>query len=344
MCNELKGRVIGDRPDKAQRFITSRLVRTEVNYFSNQGTLEGLKAAGFTKYRFIATLDLRTSEICRKLDLKVFNIDDAEIGVNLPPLHPFCRSVIVPAYENENRAVRTRWARNPVTGKGTKVPADMSYDEWYKKYVSGNGLKAAGENDIINPAGKSPYSNTMLTYNPDATYEISLEDYSEAVCKGISKECKRVAEQGYMDNNEHLSLVNLKTGKTEYMEDGLPSSVGGTDFWNFIRNNKSESYAFVHNHNTESKFSETDMQTLLGDNSVNMFVISRFDGKCFVVENNGKKPQSLFFNDIYEDDIKKIADLVKIGEITAGERTFLREKTMVDNVIRDYTKGMKQFG
>lgn len=44
MCNELKGRVIGDRPDKAQRFITSRLVRTEVNYFSNQGALEGLKA------------------------------------------------------------------------------------------------------------------------------------------------------------------------------------------------------------------------------------------------------------------------------------------------------------
>lgn len=90
MCSELKNHVIGDSPDKAQRFITSRLVRTEVNYFSNQGTLEGLKAAGFTKYRFIATLDLRTSEMCRKLDLKVFNIDDAEIGVNLPPLHPFC--------------------------------------------------------------------------------------------------------------------------------------------------------------------------------------------------------------------------------------------------------------
>ncbi len=143
MCSELKDHVIGDSPDKAQRFITSRLVRTEVNYFSNQGTLEGLKAAGFTKYRFIATLDLRTSEICRKLDLKVFNIDEAEIGVNLPPLHPFCRSVIVPAYENENRAGRTRWARNPVTGKGTKVPADMSYDEWYKKYVLSDDEKYA---------------------------------------------------------------------------------------------------------------------------------------------------------------------------------------------------------
>ncbi len=50
----------------------------------------------------------------------MFNIDDAEIGVNLPPLHPFCCSVIVPAYENENRAGRTRWARNPVTGKERK--------------------------------------------------------------------------------------------------------------------------------------------------------------------------------------------------------------------------------
>ncbi|MDE5671459.1 MAG: minor capsid protein [Eubacterium sp.] len=143
MCNELKGRVIGDNPDKAQRFITSRLIRTEVNYFSNQGQLEGLKAAGFTKYRFIATLDLRTSEMCRRLDSKVFNIDEAEIGVNLPPLHPFCRSVIVPAYENENRAGRTRWARNPITGKGMKVPADMSYDEWYKKYVLSDDEKYA---------------------------------------------------------------------------------------------------------------------------------------------------------------------------------------------------------
>ncbi len=135
MCAELKSHVIGDNPDKAQRYITSRLVRTEVNYFSNLGALEGLKAAGFTQYRFIATLDLRTSEICRSLDVKVFDIDDAVPGVNLPPLHPFCRSVIVPAYENENRTGRTRWARNPVTGKGMKVPADMSYDDWYKKYV-----------------------------------------------------------------------------------------------------------------------------------------------------------------------------------------------------------------
>ncbi|MDE6752767.1 MAG: minor capsid protein [Eubacterium sp.] len=344
MCNELKGRVIGDNSDKAQRFITSRLVRTEVNYFSNQGTLEGLKAAGFTKYRFIATLDLRTSEMCRKLDLKVFNIDDAEIGVNLPPLHPFCRSVIVPAYENENRTGRTRWARNPVTGKGTKVPADMSYDEWYKKYVLGNGLKANDKDDIINPAGKSPYIDTMLTHNPDATYEINLEDYSETVCKGISKECKRVAEQGYIDNNEHLSLVNLKTGKTEYMEDGLPSSVGGTDFWKFIADHKEQTYAFVHNHNNPTKFSEADLITLTGDNCIDMFVISRYDGKIFVLESNGIIRPTSFFDDLYIEEVKEINRKVRIGKYTAGDKTYQRERMIVENAIKDFTKGLKEFG
>lgn len=198
MCNELKGRVIGDRPDKAQRFITSRLVRTEVNYFSNQGTLEGLKAAGFTKYRFIATLDLRTSEMCRKLDLKVFNIDDAEIGVNLPPLHPFCRSVIVPAYENENRAGRTRWARNPITGKGMKVPADMSYDEWYKKYVPNDKEKYAINQYI---SSKSYILNGKLRENIPLTEEEN--DFIINLDKALDKMPKY---QGHL--NRSLSFDN----------------------------------------------------------------------------------------------------------------------------------------
>ena len=29
----------------------------------------------------------------------------------------------------------TRWARDPVTGKSMTVPADMTYAQWYEKYV-----------------------------------------------------------------------------------------------------------------------------------------------------------------------------------------------------------------
>lgn len=123
---------IGADSESGQRFCASRLIRTEVNYFANQGILLGYKNAGIQRYRYLATLDLKTSEICRKLDLQTFPVSEAQAGVNCPPMHPFCRSVTVP---DTYSRTGTRWARNPVTGKSMKVPADMTYSQWYKKYV-----------------------------------------------------------------------------------------------------------------------------------------------------------------------------------------------------------------
>lgn len=123
---------IGADSDSGQRYCASRLIRTEVNHFSNQGFLEGYKAAGIIRYRFMATLDLRTSAVCRQLDGKTFLVEEAKAGENLPPMHPFCRSITVPVTNNRTG---TRWARDPVTGKSMTVPADMTYSQWYEKYV-----------------------------------------------------------------------------------------------------------------------------------------------------------------------------------------------------------------
>lgn len=123
---------IGADSDSGQRYCASRLIRTEVNHFSNQGFLEGYKAAGIIRYRFMATLDLRTSAVCRQLDGKTFLVEDAQPGKNVPPMHPFCRSITVPVVSNRPG---TRWARDPVTGKSMTVPADMTYAQWYEKYV-----------------------------------------------------------------------------------------------------------------------------------------------------------------------------------------------------------------
>ncbi len=123
---------VGADSDSGQRYCASRLIRTEVNHFSNQGFLEGYKAAGITRYRFMATLDLRTSAVCRQLDGKAFLVEEAKAGENLPPMHPFCRSITVPVVSDRPG---TRWARDPVTGKSMIVPADMTYSQWYEKYV-----------------------------------------------------------------------------------------------------------------------------------------------------------------------------------------------------------------
>lgn len=73
-----------------------RLVRTETNYVINQGHLNGYRDAGVEQYEFLAFIDNRTSRQCKHLDNHVFNIRDAQAGTNLPPMHPNCRSTIIP--------------------------------------------------------------------------------------------------------------------------------------------------------------------------------------------------------------------------------------------------------
>ena len=51
-----------------------RLIRTESNHFHNLANLLAYKEEQIEKYQFVATLDNRTSEICAKLDGKIFKI------------------------------------------------------------------------------------------------------------------------------------------------------------------------------------------------------------------------------------------------------------------------------
>lgn len=115
-----------------------RLVRTESAFFHNQMELLSYEEADIEKYIFVAVLDKRTSRICQKHDNQVYDRDKAVPGVNCPPMHPWCRSTTVGYDEDADYSKLKRRARNPVTGKVEYVPADMTYKEWYSKYVDGN--------------------------------------------------------------------------------------------------------------------------------------------------------------------------------------------------------------
>ena len=115
-----------------------RLVRTESAFFHNQMELLSYEEAEITKYKFVAVLDKRTSHICQEHDNKVYDTDKAVPGVNYPPLHPWCRSTTIAHDDDIDYSKLERRARNPETGKVEYVPADMSYKEWYSKYVDGD--------------------------------------------------------------------------------------------------------------------------------------------------------------------------------------------------------------
>ncbi len=133
--SNILARELAERTQSAL-FACNRIVRTETTYMAVHGEIASYKELGINKQIFVATLDKRTSEACRENDGKIIEVDKAVIGVNVPPLHPFCRSVVVAAPEDlEDLKNGTRVAKTPVTGEVYKVPQNMTYKEWFKEYV-----------------------------------------------------------------------------------------------------------------------------------------------------------------------------------------------------------------
>ena len=108
------------------------LARTEVNYICNQADLDAYKIAEVEEYGYLATLDLRTSEICRSLDGTVHKVSQASVGVNFPPMHPNCRSTTIPKFKDQE--VEERVARDE-NGHTIKVPRKMTQEEYINTYV-----------------------------------------------------------------------------------------------------------------------------------------------------------------------------------------------------------------
>lgn len=111
-----------------------RLVRTETNYISNQSTMDAYETQNVDRYQILATLDSRTSDICRDLDGKIVDVKDRQVAVNMPPFHVNCRTTTIPYFDDEDWEDLERAASDD-KGNYYTVPANMTYHEWEKQYT-----------------------------------------------------------------------------------------------------------------------------------------------------------------------------------------------------------------
>lgn len=116
-------------------FEARRLVRTETTYVANMAELYGYKELDIDEYEFSACLDSRTSDLCRELDGKVFKRNSAQAGVNLPPMHPFCRSTTLPVLPSEEDLDKE------LAELGDEIGADVDIDEWERNLQQGEDGK-----------------------------------------------------------------------------------------------------------------------------------------------------------------------------------------------------------
>lgn len=125
----------------AKRFLVGafgsrRLIRTESNFIAGQMQMQAYEECGSDEYQYVAILDDRTCpETCGRLDGQRFKLQNARVGVNMHPMHPFCRCTTIMPLDDDVIAGLERRAKDPRTGKTIKVPSSMTYEEWKKKYI-----------------------------------------------------------------------------------------------------------------------------------------------------------------------------------------------------------------
>ena len=131
----------GDAPDRTIREIdaclgafsssTVRLVMTESAHFANEGIAAALGELKFGEYKYIASSEEGTCEICESLDGKVFAFRDKAPGVNFPPIHPNCRCTVSPRVAGD------------FTGDRMGGPGE--YGEWLEKNVKDDIIEDKGQ-------------------------------------------------------------------------------------------------------------------------------------------------------------------------------------------------------
>lgn len=133
------------------------MVRTSINQVANASSQQVYEAnQDVTKrYRYVATLDSRTSAICQALDGQEFDYGKGPT----PPQHFNCRSTTVPVIDYKGLRIPP-----PKPGKRRSsdglVPANQTYGQWLSN--QSKAVKA----DVLGPE-KVPYFNRLARkYGP----------------------------------------------------------------------------------------------------------------------------------------------------------------------------------
>ena len=187
-----QGIILGYNPNKTAKIAsqqlgskyksTTRLIRTEYNLILNDATAQGYKEAGIEKYQILATLDSRTSDICREMDGEIFKIKEKEVGINYPPFHPNCRTTTIPYFEPDEFDTEIEEYIKDEDGIKHKITDDTQYEEWKNALKPKKDGTAIYENNNINTQATSnitEWKNFLSTPEIDALQNYSFKEYGD---------------------------------------------------------------------------------------------------------------------------------------------------------------------
>lgn len=215
------------------RYAAERLVRTESSYFSNQGELASYREMGIAEYTFLGG----GCDDCLVLNGQDFPVDEAEPGLNLPPIHPNCKCTTFPKTGID--LFKDREGVNPLKD-------NPKFEEWKKKYVKDKGLSATvGGIDGV----------------PEHEEKKLLEQIDFKDTKLVKSRIRSYTEQIVMDNTKENAVCITRSGRVYHCSGVIDSVFPDYDLGDELKG------AYVtHNHpisETHYSFSYADINLFM---------------------------------------------------------------------------------
>ena len=128
-------------------------------------------------------------------------VDNADVGSNLPPLHPRCRCTIIADFGDGKSIGKRRIARDE-NGKNIHIPADMRYADWKAVYIDKTKSLASWEKSFANVAENG---------------KMKIKGGVGSVSEAIHREQAVVRDNGLRNKyTVDFDLVNSKTYHDKY--------------------------------------------------------------------------------------------------------------------------------
>lgn len=241
------------------RFAAMRLVRTESNYFANQGELQSYRDMGIEEYYFMGG----GCDICQPLGGQCFRVDEARVGENMPPIHPNCKCTI---------RAKTRISEFLKRQGAEPLKEGIGYEEWKKRYVKGGLSATVGGRDGVE-AHEEKKLLEVVDFDNKKLVQSKLKGYTDeiagdkkrenAVCitrSGAVYRCFGTKDKVYPDfdlgdefagsyvtHNHPMSVTHFSFSDEDvslFMEYRLPELVGTDQRYIYrIRRTKETQYA-----------------------------------------------------------------------------------------------------
>nr|DAP69661.1 MAG TPA: minor capsid protein [Caudoviricetes sp.] len=267
----------------------NRLVETELARVHSQAFMDCMAELDVDAVEILATLDSKTSPICRRMDGKIVQRKDAKPGITIPPFHCHCRSTTVPYLGDDLADIAgngTRAARDPKTGKTVFVEGELDYGEWEKRYISEGRIDDRGKDTPPNE-GKTSQAHVKQM----GSYEAGIENaYQKALSHG-----KRTGTEGlfWRDKKGDVAYPDLSGDSS--------SVVFPPELVRFLEKLPAKSVDCVHNHPRSSSFSPDDLIVMCDFESIDKMLVIGHNGIKYKVSiGAGDRPYPAEIKAIYE--------------------------------------------